>query len=106
MVFSLFREVMVIVQIAPKSPTPVNDIETNDLKPYQNYTHTDPYITAYIKTDVLPMFFLIGNGTVFTFDNRNYYNHPLQENSSYIVFLRFFETKVIILKLTDHVHLD
>ena len=94
MVCSLLREVMVIVQVASKSPTPVNDIETSDLKPYQNKTHADPYITAYFKTDVLPLVFVIGNGTVFTFENKNYYNHPLQQNSSYIVFLRFFETKV------------
>ena len=85
---------MVIVQIASKTPTPVENIQTNDLKPYQNNTHADPYITAYFNTDNLPSKFVIGDGKEYEFKNRSYYNHPLRQNSSYIVFLRFFETKV------------
>ena len=89
----LFREVMVIVQISPEFPTPVEDIETNDLKPYQNNSQ-DPYITAYFKAGVLPLLFVIGDGKEFNFGNESYYNQPLKQNSSYIVFLRFFETNV------------
>jgi hypothetical protein len=88
---------MVIVQIAPEFPTPVEDIETNDLKPDQNNSQ-DPYITAYFKADVLPLLFVIGDGKQFNFGNESYYNQPLKQNSSYIVFLRFFETNVSFLK--------
>ena len=52
---------MVIVQVAPKTPTPVQDIQSNDLKPYQTNTH-DPYITAYLKAEFLPLTFVIGDG--------------------------------------------
>ena len=90
---SLFREVLVIVQMASKFPTPVEDIETNDLKPNQD-DFQDPYITAYFKADVLPLLFVIGDGKEFNFGNESYYNQPLKQNSSYIVFLRFFETNV------------
>ena len=84
---------MVIVQIAPKTPTPVENIQTNDLKPYQTDTQ-DPYIAAYFKADVLPLTFIIGDGKEYNFGNKRYYNHPLKQDSSYIVFLRFFETNV------------
>jgi hypothetical protein len=93
---SLFREVMVIMQIAPEFPTPVENIETKDLKPFQDNTQ-DPYITAYFKADVLPLLFVIGDGKQFNFGNESYYNQPLKQNSSYIVFLRFFETNVSFL---------
>ena len=88
---------MLIVQIAPEFPTPVEDIETDDLKPYQNNLQ-DPYITAYFKADVLPLLFVIGDGKQFNFGNESYYNQPLKQNSSYIVFLRFFETNVKFFK--------
>ena len=86
------KEVMIIVQIASKTPTPVEDIQTNDLKPFQANTQ-DLYITAYFKADVLPLKFVIGDGKEYKFENERYINHPLKQNSSYIVFLRFFETK-------------
>ena len=84
---------MIIVQIAPETPTAVKDIKTDVLKPYQNNSQ-DPYITAYFNTDNLPLTFVIGDGKEFDLKNKSYYNHPLEQNSSYIVFLRFFETKV------------
>jgi hypothetical protein len=82
---------MVIVQIATKNPTPVEDIKTSDLKPYQKDTQ-DPYITAYFKADALP--FVIGDGTAFNYENKKYVNQPLKLNSNYIVFLRFFDSKL------------
>ena len=88
---------MVIVQIAPKFPTPVDYIETKDLKPYQNNLQ-DPYITAYFKADVLPLLFVIGDGKEFNFSRKRYFNQPLKQNSTYIVFLRFFETNVSFIK--------
>ena len=93
MVCSLFRDVMVIVQMAPKNPTPVENIQTNDLKPYQ-YNTQDPYITAYFNADILPSTFVIGDGKKYNYKEEKYINEPLKQNSSYIVFLRFFETKV------------
>ncbi|CAB3995581.1 receptor-type tyrosine- phosphatase epsilon-like isoform X1 [Paramuricea clavata] len=86
------KEVMVIVQIATKNPTPVEDIKTSNLKPYQTDTQT-PYITAYLKADALLLTFVIGDGTAFNYENKNYFNQPLKLNSNYIVFLRFFESK-------------
>jgi hypothetical protein len=84
---------MVIVQIAQKIPTPVEDIETNDLKPYQNNSQY-PYVTAYFKADVLPLTFVIGDGKEYNSEDEKYFNQPLKQITSYIVFLRFFETKV------------
>ena len=88
---------MVIVKIAPEFPTPVEDIETKDLKPYQNNSQ-DPYITAYFNADVLPLLFVIGDGKEYNFGNESYYNQPLKQNSSYIVFFRFFESNVSFIK--------
>ena len=88
---------MVVVQITPKTPTPVEDIDTKDLKPYQTDSQ-NPYITAYFKTDILPLTLVIGDNREFIFENRKYHNYPLKQNSSYIVFLRFFETKVNTVK--------
>jgi hypothetical protein len=84
---------MVIVQIAPKTPTPVEDIQTNDLRPYQTDTQ-DPYVAAYFKANILPFTFIIGDGKEYKFKNKIYYNHLLKEGTSYIVFVRFFDTKV------------
>ena len=86
------KEVMVVVQIAPKTLTQVEDIQTTDLKPYQTNTK-DPYVTAYFKADILPLTFVIGDGKEYKFESKRYINHPLKQNSSYNVFLRFFETK-------------
>ena len=88
---------MVTVQIATKTPTPVEDIKTRDLKPYQANTQ-DPYITAYLKADVLPLTFVIGDGKEYSSTNEKYVNKPLKQNSSYIVFLRFFEIEVNSMK--------
>ncbi len=84
---------MVIVQIATKTPTPVEDIKNRDLKPYQANTQ-DPYITAYLKADVLPLTFVIGDGNEYNSTYERYFNQPLKQNSSYIVFLRCFENEV------------
>ncbi|CAB4005657.1 Down syndrome cell adhesion molecule homolog isoform X2 [Paramuricea clavata] len=87
-----FKDVMVVVQIATKNPTPVEDIKTSDLNPYQTDTQA-PYITAYLKADILPLSFVIGDGKQYNFENKNYLNQPLKQNSTYIVFLRFFESQ-------------
>ncbi len=84
---------MVIVHIATKTPTPVEDIKNRDLIPYLANTQ-DPYITAYLKADLLPLTFVIGDGKRYNFENKNYFDQPLKQNSSYIVFLRFFENQV------------
>jgi hypothetical protein len=97
---------MVIVQIATKNPTPVEDIKTSNLKPYPTDTQ-DPYITAYLKADALPLTFVIGDGTTFNYENKIYFNQPLKLNSNYIVFLRFFESKVNSIKKPElNVQLD
>ena len=90
-----FRQVAVIVKSAtyPGKRKKVEKIQTNDLKPYQNNTQ-DPYITAYFKADVLPLTFVIGDSKKYEFERKTYFNQPLKQNSSYIVFLRFFENKV------------
>jgi hypothetical protein len=91
---SLFREMMAIVQIAPKTPTrPVENIQTKDLTPYQTDTQ-DRYVAAYFKADVLPLTFIIGDGKEYNSEDGNYTNQPLKPNTNYIVFLRFFESQV------------
>ncbi len=84
---------MVIVQNAKRNPTPSEDIETNELRPYQENIR-DPYVTAYLKADVLPLTFIIGDGKEYISEEEKYSNQPLQQNSSYIVFLRLFESQV------------
>ena len=84
---------MVIVQIVTNGQTPSENIKTSKLKPYQTNTQ-DPYITAYLKADVLPLTFVIGDGKVYSSEKEKYFNQPLEENSNYIVFLRFFESQV------------
>ncbi|CAB4021699.1 receptor-type tyrosine- phosphatase S [Paramuricea clavata] len=86
------KEVMVIVQSASKNPTLSKYIRTTDLKPYQTNTH-DPYATAYLKVNDLPLTFVIGDGKEYHSEKVTYLNQPLKQNSSYIVFLRFFESQ-------------
>jgi hypothetical protein len=85
---------MVIVQIASDNPKPVESLKASDLKPYEANTQ-DPYITAYLKTDALPLTFVIGDGKEYNSEKQKYFNQPLKQNTSYIAFLRFFETQVI-----------
>ncbi len=84
---------MVVVQNVPSSQAPNEDIKTSDLKPYQTNTQ-DAYITAYLKADVLPLTFVIGDGKEYNSEREKYFNPPLKQNSNYIVFLRFFESQV------------
>ncbi|XP_028402428.1 receptor-type tyrosine-protein phosphatase S-like [Dendronephthya gigantea] len=86
------QEVMIIVRTTENFSKPVEEIETSDLKPYQSNTQ-DPYITDYLKTDVLPSSFVIGDGKEYSYENGTYVNQPLQPNTSYNVFLRFFESQ-------------
>ena len=89
-----FRNVMVIVQRAPRNRE-AEDIGTADLKPYQaNKTH-GPYITAYFKVNSsTPSTFVIGDGKTYKFGEKYYINQPLEQNSKYIAFLRYFDIKV------------
>ena len=89
----VFRAVMVI--IATEHRRRVKRIRTNELKPYQANTKA-PYITAYFKADVLPLTFVIGDGKEYNSEKEKYFNQPLKQNSSYFVFLRFFENQVIM----------
>jgi hypothetical protein len=88
-----FREVMIIVQVSPKYRT-VEEMGKSDLKPYQANTK-DPYVTAYLKADVLPLTFLIGDGKEYNSEREKYFNQLLEHNSNYVVFLRFFESQVL-----------
>lgn len=71
------------------------DITTSDLKKYQKNTR-DPYIAAYLKAEVLPSTFVIGDDKNYSSETDDYHNQPLTANSSYNVFLRFFESQVNI----------
>lgn len=85
---------MVIVQNARKYRKEVEDIKTSYLKSYQANT-PDPYITAYFKVDSKEaLMFVVGDGKQYEFKSKTYYNKPLEPNSSYIVFLRYFENEV------------
>jgi hypothetical protein len=84
---------MVIVQLVTSSQTPSGNIKTSKLKAYQTNTQ-DPYITAYLKPDVLPLTFVIGDGKEYNCEKEKYFNQPLDQNSSYLVFLRYFESQV------------
>ena len=53
-----------------------------------------PYVTAYIKADVLPWTFVIGDGREYNSEDKKYLNQPLKQNSKYIAFLRFYENEV------------
>ncbi|CAB4001321.1 receptor-type tyrosine- phosphatase S-like isoform X11 [Paramuricea clavata] len=89
---SYIKEVMIIVKDAPKDRG-VEEIEESDLKPYDANTR-DPYVTAYLKVDDLPQTFMIGDGKEYNSKIQKYFNQPLKQNSSYILFLRFFESQV------------
>ncbi len=85
---------MVIVQIASSNPVSSEDIETNKLQPHSG-NKNGPYVTAYLKANVLPLTFVIGDGKDYNMiENEKYSNEPLGQNTSYIVFLRFFESRV------------
>ena len=85
---------MVVVQVGTKSPGPVEGIKTNELKPYRS-SKTDLYVAAYLNVQpVMRSTFVIGNGKNYTLNDTNYFNKPLKQNSSYRVFLRFFENEV------------
>ena len=88
---------MVIVQNAKSSSTSSENLRTSDLEPYKA-NKNDPYVTAYLKTDVLPLTFVIGDGKEYNSEKEKYVNQPLKQNSSYILFLRFFENQVNISK--------
>jgi hypothetical protein len=96
----VFREVMIIVKFAPKNRG-VNEIGKSDLKQYHANTK-DLYVTAYLKADDLPPTFVIGDGKEYNSEKEKYFNQPLKQNSSYIAFLRFFESQVNSVK-TEHV---
>ena len=86
---------MVIVENSIRSSTRSENLKTSDLKPYQRNIK-GPYVTAYIKADVLPWTFVIGDGREYNSEAEKYFNPPLKHNSKYIVFLRFFENQVNI----------
>ena len=85
---------MVIVRIATKDPKSSADFTTKELQPYQGINAQLPYITAYLKTAEIPSTFIIGDGKKYQFGYKTCLNQPLEENSSYIVFLRFIESEV------------
>ncbi|CAB4030717.1 Hypothetical predicted protein [Paramuricea clavata] len=83
---------MVIVHNATAgSSIPSANFQTNNLGPFQENIQ-DLYVTAYLKADVLPLTFVIGDGKEYNSEKQKYFNQPLKQNSSYIVFLRFFES--------------
>ena len=84
---------MVIVQFATNSSTPSEDIDTSKLAAYQTDTNGS-YITAYLQANDQPLMFVIGDGKEYKFKNKTFINHPLKQNSSYIMFLKFFENQV------------
>ena len=85
---------MVIVQRAP-SYREVEEIGTTDLKAYQANNRRGPYITAYFKVNSsTPSTFVIGDGKTYKFGEKYYINQPLEQNSKYIAFLRYFVDKV------------
>ncbi|XP_028413353.1 uncharacterized protein LOC114536224 [Dendronephthya gigantea] len=86
------KEVMIIVQNSKSGPVSSKIIKTSDLTKYRSNTQ-DPYITGYLKADVLPLTFVIGDGKIYGSENENYPNKPLTANSNYFVFLRFFKSQ-------------
>lgn len=94
---------MIIVQAAKNFSKPVEEIKTNDLLPYRSNAQ-DPYITAYLKTNNLSLPFVIGDGKEYNSKTVKYINQPLQPNTGYNVFLRFFESQVCILQHFDEYH--
>ena len=89
-----FRDLMVIVQRAPRNRI-AEEIGTADLRPYQANKRHGPYITAYFKVNSsTPSIFVIGDGRTYKFEAKYYINQPLEQNSKYIAFLRYFENEV------------
>ena len=84
---------MVIVQRATASQLQSENIDASKLKAYQTNTQ-DPYIAAYLNTEDLPLAFMIGDGKEYNSETGKYFNQHLTTNSSYIVFLRYFESQV------------
>ncbi|CAB4006611.1 THAP domain-containing 9 [Paramuricea clavata] len=83
---------MVIVQLATSSQIPSEYIETSELNPYIANTQ-DPYITAYLKPDILPLTLVVGDGKEYNSEKVKYINQPLKQNSNYVVFLRFYASQ-------------
>ena len=85
---------MVIVQSAFKDKKQVEDIETSNLKPYQASTQ-DYYVTAYFNVySGTPSTFEIGDRKKYEYNGKSYLNMALEPNSTYVVFLRCFESEV------------
>ena len=89
---------LIVVQSGTNNPTSSENLRSSNLKPYQANIN-DPYVTAYLKTDVLPLLFVVGDGKNYNSDKETYFNQPLKQNSRYIVFLRFFENQVSRIKI-------
>ena len=82
---------MVIVQSASESRGNVENIRTKDLKPYQA-NREGRYIAAYFPINSgSPFTFVIGDGKEHQFKKEKYLNKPLEQNSTYVMFLRYFE---------------
>ena len=84
---------MVVVQVGTKSPRPIENIKTIELQPYRS-NKTDLYVAAYLNVERVASTFVVGNGKTYKLNDINYFNKPLKQNSSYRVFLRFFENEV------------
>lgn len=85
---------MIIVQNSSQYRRIPEDIKTSDLEPYQANTRK-PYIATYFEVDSnAPSTFVIGDGKSYKFKAKYYINKPLEPNSSYTVFLRYFENEV------------
>ena len=86
---------MVIVQMSvSEDEKKVQDIKTSSLKPYQASTQ-GYYVTAYFKVNSsTPSTFEIGDRKKYEYNGKSYINKPLEPNSTYVVFLRCFESKV------------
>ena len=91
---------MVVVQMATSNSRATEDIPTKELKPHGEIMDgKNPYITAFFEATKLPLTFVIGDGKEYNSAKQNYSNPPLKQNSSYIVFLRFFESQVNFTKI-------
>ncbi|XP_028413335.1 uncharacterized protein LOC114536208 isoform X2 [Dendronephthya gigantea] len=86
------REVMIIVQRTTNRPAPREDDDTNKLKLCQE-NNQDRYVAAYLRAELLPLSFVIGDDKEYNSENVTYVNHYLQGNTSYRVFVRFFESE-------------
>lgn len=90
-----FRELIVVVKKATLGREPVENINTSDLRPYKKVSNSDdPYITTNMTAGALPLTLVIGDGKKYNYQGGTYTNKALEPNTSYIVFLRFFEAEV------------